>query len=354
MKMLSIKSLVITFFIGFSYNLSAQTAFKDWQGFSENNTPVTLTEQTYKDKTCVKLDGKNEAVIIKKDKKYENFRIDLDIASRVMGGIGFHVKNEQNYQFLYFRPGYGGTQEAIQYIPIYNGGLSWVMYHYPIYEAKADLAQLEWFHATIEVRSRIMKVYVNYKKEPDLIVSLLDTDTDNGSILLRSMFGESYFANVNIQELPKILYDWSVSEQLPRDKTYEYSDLKKLKTWAKINNRRDEIVNLKRYYEYPNGTIFARRSIISDTDIAQLLYFDFAGKLKVILNGKEVFNYAKFKLDRLDMFQNCTVLDLKKGENELVFIIEGDASVFGEGFNSMGRKQHQNWGFVAGMADKMR
>lgn len=354
MKMLKTQSLIITFFIGLCYNLSAQNLLKGWQAFSENNVPVTLADQTYKDKTCIKLDGKNEAIVINKAKKYENFRIDFDMAGSVMGGVGFHVKDEQNYQFLYFRPGYGGTQEAIQYIPIYNGGLSWVMYHYPIYEAKADMAQLEWFHATIEVRSRIMKVYVNYKKEPDLIVSLLDTDSDNGNILLRSMFGESYFANVNIQELPKILYDWSVSEQLPRDKTYEYADIKKLKTWTKINDRRDEVVNLKRYYEYPNGTIFAKRNIVSDSDKAKLLYFDFTGKLKIILNGKEVFNYAKFKLDRLESFENCTVLDLKKGENELVFIIEGDASFFGEGFNSMGRKQHQNWGFVAGMVDKMR
>ncbi|PLK45846.1 family 16 glycoside hydrolase [Emticicia sp. TH156] len=354
MKMLRIISLMVTFFLGLSYSLSAQNAFKDWQGFSENNTPAVLTEQTYKDKSCIKLDGKNEAIIIKKDKKYENFRIDLDIASRVMGGIGFHVKNEQNYQFLYFRPGYGGTQEAIQYVPIYNGGLSWVMYHYPIYEAKAAISQLEWFHATIEVRGSIMKVFVNYKKEPDLIVSLLDTDTDNGSILLRSMFGESYFANVYIQELPKILYEWSVSEQLVRDKTYEYTDMKKIKNWTKINERRDEVVNLKRYYEYPNGTVFARCNIVSEADKPKLMYFDFTGKLKVFLNGKEVYNYARFKLERLELYQNCTALELKKGDNELVFIIEGDASFLGEGFNAMGRKQHQNWGFVAGLADMAR
>lgn len=354
MKMRKIKSFIICSLTLFSFNLKAQNTLKDWQAFSENNEPVTLTEQTYKEKTCVKLDGKKEAIVINKNKNYQDFRIEFDVAAKVMAGIGFHVKNEQNYQFLYFRPGYGGTQEAIQYIPIYNGGLSWVLYHYPIHEAKTDIAAMEWFHAAIEVRNKIMRVFVNNKKEADMTLTLLDTDTDNGNILLRSMFGEAYFANLYIQELPKSLTDWSISEQLPRDKTYEYADVKKIKTWNRINQKNDEMVNLKRYFEYPNGTVFAKRTVAAEADKPQLLYFDFTGKLQIFLNGKEVFNYAKYKLDRLNSYENCIVLDMKKGDNELTFIIEGDAFVFGKGFNSMGRFQHQNWGFIASLAEKNR
>ena len=352
--MLKIKSFIVATLFIFSVSLQAQNTLKDWQAFSENNEPVSLAEQTYKEKTCVKLDGKKEAIVINKAKNYQNFRIEFDVASQVMAGVGFHVKNEQNYQFLYFRPGYGGTQEAIQYIPIYNGGLSWVLYHYPIYEAKTDIKSLEWFHAAIEVRNKILKVFVNHKKEADLTLTLLDTDTESGNILLRSMFGDSYFANVYIQEIPKTITDWSISEQLPRDKSYDYSDLKKMKTWTKINDKRDEMVNLKRYFEYPNGTVFTKKTVSSDADKPHLLYFDFTGKLQIFLNGKEVFNYAKYKVDRLDNYENCIVLDLKKGENELAFIIEGDAFVFGKGFNSMGRFQHQNWGFVASLVEKNR
>ncbi|WP_337042640.1 family 16 glycoside hydrolase [Emticicia sp. 17c] len=352
--MRKITSFILCLLVGVSFNLLAQVNLKDWQALSENNEPATVTEQTYKDKTCIKLDGKKEAVLINKARTYDNFRIDFDIAARVMAGVGFHTKNEQNYQFLYFRPGYGGTQEAIQYIPIYNGGLSWVMYHYPIYEAKTDIASMEWFHATIEVRNKILKVYVNYKKEPDMTLTLLDTDTEKGNILLRSMFGEAYFANVQIQEIPKAMTDWAVSEQLPRDKSYEYADMKKVKNWTKINQKNDEMVNLKRYFEYPDGTVFAKRTIVADTDKSHLLYFDFTGKLQVYLNGKQIFNYTKYKLDRLDPQTNCTVLDLKRGENELVFVVEGDAFFFGKGFNSMGRFQHQNWGFIASLAEKMR
>ncbi|WP_428667367.1 family 16 glycoside hydrolase [Runella sp.] len=344
----------ILFFLLLSNLLRSQTNFKDWQAFSENNTPVTLPELNYKDKACFKLDGKNEVIAFNKTKNLENFRIDLDIAGKVMSGIGFHVKNEQNYQFLYFRPGYGGTQEAIQYVPIYNGGLSWVFYHYPEYEAKTDIASLEWFHAAIEVKNKMMRVYVNHKKEADMAISLIETDTESGPILLRSLFGESYFANIKLTELPKPLTDWAISEQLSRDVAYDYSQVKKVKSWTKINAKYDEIVNLGRYFEYPNGTVLAKRTIVSETDKPQILSFDFTGKLQIFLNGKEVFNYAKYLLDRLTTDKHGIVLDLKKGDNELVFISEGDAFFFGKGFNAMGRFQHQNWGFTARLSEKTR
>lgn len=100
--MLKIKSFIVAALFIFSVSLQAQNTLKDWQAFSENNEPVSLAEQTYKEKTCVKLDGKKEAIVINKAKNYQNFRIEFDVASQVMAGVGFHVKNEQNYQFLYF------------------------------------------------------------------------------------------------------------------------------------------------------------------------------------------------------------------------------------------------------------
>ncbi len=349
----SLFKIFVCFFFCSPLWLTAQTT-GDWQGLSENGEPVNLKEIVYKDKSCFRLDGKNEAVALHKEGKYRNFRIDLDMAGSVMSGVGFHVKNEQNYQFIYFRPGYGNTHEAIQYVPVYNGGLSWVLYHHPDYEAKTNISQLTWFHVAIEVRQKKMKVFVNHKTEPEMSISLIDTDVAEGGILLRSMFGESYFSDVRISELPQPMTDWEISEQLPRDVSYDYSHIKKIKSWRKINMETDEMVNLKRYFEFPNGTVFARRNLNSSEDKSQILYFDFTGKLKIVLNGKEVFNYAKYKLDRLNPYGNGIIVDLKKGDNELLFIIEGDAFFFGKGFYSMGRFQHQNWGFTALLEKKIR
>jgi hypothetical protein len=82
-------------------------------------------------------------------------------------------------------------------------------------------------------------------------------------------------------------------------------------------------------------------------DQDMILYFDFIGKLKIFLNGKELFYYEKYKLDRIFPGTERIVLHLNKGDNELIFISEGDAEIFGKGYNAMGRAQHQNWGFMA-------
>ncbi|HXB45285.1 MAG TPA: hypothetical protein VNV85_14565, partial [Puia sp.] len=57
----------------------------------------------------------------------------------------------------------------------------------------------------------------------------------------------------------------------------------------------------------------------------------------------------KFKLDRIDEGMNRIKLNLTKGDNELIFLTEGDSYIFGNGtgYNSLGRLQHQNWGFIA-------
>ena len=321
----------------------------DWNVLSEDNKLPKLNDTVFLGKSCVKLDGTMKSAIWNKAANFRNFRMELDIAGAVMSGIGFHVNDDQNYQFIYFRPGYGGTEEAEQYIPIYNGALSWVMYGK--YQSNADIKKLEWFHASIEVRGNNLKVFTNYNKKPDMDIMMLNTSAARGSILLRTMFGTSYFANVTVRGLPENITDWEISEQMPLGTSQDYSQVKKIKSWKKINESGDDYVNLCRYFEYPNGILFARHYIHSDSDTVRLLNFDFAGKLRILLNGKEVFFYDKFKLDRIEEGTNRIGLNLVKGDNELIFLTEGDGYLFsnGKGYNSLGRLQYQNWGFIASL-----
>lgn len=325
---------------------------KNWKFYSDTFEPVSRDTVSFKGKSSIHLDGSTSAVAIREGSGYRNFRMELDIAGQIMGGIGFHAKDEQNYQFIYFRPGFGGTEEAIQYIPIYNGGLSWVMYNYPTYEKNADISSLEWFHVAIEVKGNRLKVFVNNSETPQMDIQLAEMETDSEGILLRSMFGESYFANISITELPAALSGWEISEQLPRSNSYGYDDLNMVNSWKKIDDKQNDIVNLLKYFDNPNGTLFAKRIIPSESDQQKLLVFDFVGKLKIYLNGEDVFNYAEYKLERIETDGYSIVLNLQKGDNELVFLTEGDAFLFGEGFNAMGRRQHQNWGFIAHLVNK--
>jgi hypothetical protein len=334
--------------------LGAQPSSKiipgDWTVYSENHERVALKDTTFQGKPSIKLDGRKTAVAFRNGIRYKNVRIECDIAGRVMSGIGFRAKDHQNYHFLYFRSGAGGTNEAVQYVPIYNGSLSWVMYHYPsVYETSAEIQQLQWFHAALEIRGGNLKVFVNNAKEPQMEINLIETDLNEGEILLRSMFGDSYFANIMIYELPDVLSEWQISEQFPRKETLDLDPSTKSARWTKVKPDAANVVNISRYIENPNGVVIAKHNLRADTDIDNVLYFDFIGRLKVFLNGKELFHYEKYKLDRISSGTERIILQLKKGDNELVFVSEGDANLFGKGkgYNSMGRLQHQNWGFIA-------
>lgn len=326
-----------------------QLVQSDWKILSENNEPAKFVDTVFLDKSCLHLTGKAQAIAIRNGLSLKNFRIDLDIAGEVMSGVGFRAVDEQNYHFLYFRPGYGNTKEAIQYVPVFNGTLNWVLYNYPIYETTADIKPLTWFHTAIEVRNNNMKVFVNNSPVPQMDINLISSDFNQGGILLRSMFGSSYFANVRIRPLPEVLSNWEVSEQFPRNKALDasYQMVSKVKSWTSVKPDQADVVNLGRIFKSPDGIAIARHSMASDADKDQLLYFDFTGKLKIYLNGKELYHYEKQKLDRIFNGTYVISLPLKKGTNELIFITEGDASFFGNGFNAMGRMQHQNWGFIA-------
>lgn len=340
----------------FTSTVPAQSQAKispnDWTAFSENDERVAFKDTLFQGKQSLKLDGKKAAIAVKKGMRYRNFRIDCDIAGQQMSGIGFRAKDHQNYHFLYFRPGYGGTKEAIQYIPVYNGSLSWVLYNYPTYEKMADMKSLQWFHMALEVRGSIMKVFVDYSAEPQMEINLVESDFNEGEILLRTMFGESYFSNIYIAELPEVLSDWQISEQFPRKEKLDLDPATKSSKWTKVKPDAANIINISRYIENPNGVVIAKHSLRSDADKDMILYFDFIGKLKVFLNGNELFYYEKLKLDRIFSGTERIPMHLNRGDNELVFVLEGDAFVFGKGYSAMGRVQHQNWGFVAELGVK--
>ncbi len=332
----------------FSKPFAQGLTLADWTVLSDENKQPPLTDTVFMGKPCVKLDGKSIAAIWNKKMNLRNFRIEFDMAAAVMAGLGFRASDEQNYQFLYFRPGYGNTIEAIQYIPIYNGALSWVFYG--AYQASADIKGLQWFHAAIEVRGDELKVFTKNGKNADMNIRMQRTEADKGSVLFRTMFGTAYLANLAYFELPDQVTDWEISEQLPATgTTYGYDQVKKVKQWKAVNEPGDAYVNLSRYFKMPEGAVIARHTIHCDNDEAKYLTFDFTGTMKVYLDGKEVYNYEKYKLDRVEADTYRIRLALHKGNNELVFITHGDGFIFGIGFNSLGRIQHQNWGFIAAL-----
>ena len=331
---------------------------------TEDNLPTAYIDTIFKGKQALKLDGTQQSLALLENVEAKNFRVEMDIAGQVMAGLGFHATDGFNHQFIYFRPGMGGTREAIQYIPIYNGALSWVFYNYPYYETEADVQSLEWLHAVFEVRGQNLKVFVNDEEKPSMDIDILDNPKSGGKLLLRSLFGPSYFANVTYEPLPDespkvkastnkgFLTEWEISRQFPRDTIPGYFDRLVQKAnsasdWNTINEAEDNYVNFARYFEYPQGVLVAKTTLKSEERILKKLHFDFVGRIKVFLNGQELFDYHKIKFERMFDGTFTIGLPLDKGNNELLIIAEGDAAFFGKGFRYLGRDQHTNWGFIA-------
>ncbi|BFP40288.1 hypothetical protein FGF1_11330 [Flavobacteriaceae bacterium GF1] len=331
--------------------------------YSEDNEKVAYTDTIFKGQKALKLDSKKHSIALMEGIEAKNFRVEMDIAGKVMSGLGFHAQDGLNYQFIYFRPGMGGTREAIQYIPIFNGALSWVFYNYPVYETTADVRSLEWFHAVFEVRGKRLKVFVNGESEPKMNITLLENPKLGGKLLLRSMFGPSYFANITYQQLPEedtktpvqpkadFLTDWKISKQFPRGTTDDYfkevlTQANKANQWRNINELEDTYINLSRYFDHPQGVLVAKTTINAKNTTQGKLHFDFVGRIKILLNGKALFDYHKIKFERVFDGTFSIGLPLQKGDNELTVIAEGDASFFGKGFKYLGRSQHTNWGFI--------
>ncbi len=76
-----------------------------------------------------------------KNMKFKNFEVEFDFIGFSMPGLGFRGQDKDNHELIYFRKIASGKEDALQYIPIFNGSLPWQLYNYPQYESSAVFAE---------------------------------------------------------------------------------------------------------------------------------------------------------------------------------------------------------------------
>jgi hypothetical protein len=122
---------------------------------------------------------------------FHNVKIEVDIKGKneqgkSFVGIAFNGVNDSTYDVIYFRPFNFQNPErkghSVQYISHpqytwYNLRQDYPMkYEQPVVPVPDPE---DWFHATIEVKDRIIKVYVNSASTPSLVVNQL-SNTQSG------------------------------------------------------------------------------------------------------------------------------------------------------------------------------
>ena len=132
------------------------------------------------------LNAKSASIAYPKHLDFKDGIIELDLASPVGSagyiGLAFRIKDEQHYETLYFRPGYSGTINAVQYMPEKKSEFNWWDYEDKKYQAKTALPLKAWFHVKAVVKGNQLTVFVNNQLTPVFIYKPLDSILQQGSV----------------------------------------------------------------------------------------------------------------------------------------------------------------------------
>ena len=337
---------IILFFFIFCTGIQAQSQnapFSDeiWD-FSGAQTNVA----TYMGKSGIKV---AQGYIFLKDVAFINGTIEVDInfpGRRNFPGIGFRVQDVNNHEHFYVRPHQSGNPDACQYTPIFNGLPGWQLYHGEGYGTPLELVPDQWHHLRIEIKSHKAQVFWNDMETPAMDIPHLKREIQAGTLGLNaggpvhfanfaySIDNTSYPANATSDVSdPKLIRSWELSEALENElfngKTQISEDLLSKMQWKTRLTEPSGLMNLARYTARAEGksTVVAKLTVSSEEDEVQGLAFGYSDQVSVYVNGKlqyqgsNQYRSRDYRYLGTIGFFDAVYLDLKKGDNEVWFVV---------------------------------
>ncbi|MCL3782032.1 DUF1080 domain-containing protein [Prolixibacteraceae bacterium JC049] len=293
------------------------------------------------------------------DFNFTNGTIECDLyaeASRAYVGLTFRIATPNDFECIYFQPHTSGKWDAVQYDPIFNQSATWQLYNGKGFQTKASIPTKKWFHVKIEVKDFVAKVFLNHNIECVMETPLQHTH-QTGYIGIFS-YHAARFKNLKIKKYnsfslmqpknsalpnkPNTIPHWKVSS--PYNGYGQNEDIKhlhaKVQKWHDIKPKFNSLVNLNRYFSKTNSqnTVIAKTTINSTKQQIKQLAFGYSDKIRIFLNGTEIFKgdnsyYESASYDdRGYVLPNHKSIDLplQQGSNELILEISEDK--FGWGF----------------------
>ena len=222
----------------------------------------------------------------------------------------------------------------------------------------------QWIQVKIMVVQDQMSVFIEDMDKPVFTVDHLKRDDLGGGISLISSFDPVLFSDFSVAEISdptkpqnvdkgnpsdteEFLKTWHISQPFAKDSTNFKSQvdsiLKHRVKFKTVLADEDGLINISRYYDDMTKTVVLTCNLVSDSDRTVLMNFDYADHLVVLFDSKIRFDGGmdfrppadKGVEGRVIVTDEQVPLELKKGSNELVFMLSGDA------------RQQFNWGFIA-------
>ncbi|MBN9385239.1 MAG: hypothetical protein J0H74_31065 [Chitinophagaceae bacterium] len=321
-----------------------------------NKEGAKSSVETYMGKECLRLDS--GAVFIK-DLQLQDGIIESDINfphQRGFPGFIFRMQNFDNGEHFYVRPHQSGNPDATQYTPVFNGSDGWQLYYGEGYSKAITFHFDQWHHIKIDVHGRQAEIYIDDMQKPLIKVTELKRDPKAGTIALSSGFTPTRFANlqytiktpvtqaampVPVNGTDGLITKWQVSNQVNKtlfeNKKRLTPEIKSKFTWTIQNSEPSGTVNLAKFTR-PNDrgdAMVAKVVITSETEQDKAVSFGFSDFVSVYLNDKALYfgkdNYMSRDYRFLGTigFFDTIVLPLKKGENELWFVVAEDFGGWG-------------------------
>lgn len=313
---------------------------------------------TYKGKPALFLE---KGFALLKDSKLKNGIIDYDVSfeeGRKFASLQFRVKDIENYEEFYLRGHQSGNPDAMQYTPVFNGISGWQLYHGKGYSNAYNFNFKKWMHVRLVIVGGKMDVFINDMSQPVLHAHDLKREPLAGQIGFHSLLSGVYYANLSYQEIenPKlisssvkipelennVLTNWKVSSVFDKQNFKGISNLRELKnykeiSWNSIDIEYDGKLNLAQSAKKTreNNIVLVKTIITSKKKEVKQLSFGYSDEVIVYVNNKAVYSgHNKFRsrdyryLGTIGFF-DAIYLDLKKGENEIIFAVSENMGGWG-------------------------
>ena len=293
-----------------------------------------------------------------KDIELEDGIIECDIAMkggvRSYPGVLFRVQSPEEYERVYLRPHRSPLyDDAVQYVAAFHGVDSWQFYNGPGSTSRAVIPTDRWVHVKIEVLGTQARVFLENAPQPVLVIGDLKRGKSRGGLgLTTTADGTAFFSNFSFRQdssmpfppaskvhvPPGCVLDWEISQPFKKRllDLDRYPDLKALgmSQWMKVAAQPNGVLDISRTYRRlgiePDG-ILARTAIRADQEGPKKFWFGYSDEVSIFLNGRLVFygnsayRYRDTSFLGIVGLYDAVSLPLKKGDNELLFII-GEAS----------------------------
>jgi hypothetical protein len=321
-----------------------------------NKEGAGATIETHMGKECLLL---KTGDVFLKDLQLQDGIIEVDMSfpqERGFPGIFFRMQDKNNGEHFYVRPHQSGNPDATQYTPVFNGSAGWQLYHGEGYSKAISFRFDQWHHIKIDVHGRQAEIYVDDMQNPFIKVKELKRDPAPGSIALGSTGVPTRFANLQYTiKTPAVqaayavpangtdglITKWQVSDQADRDlfdnKWVLTPELKSKFTWSTQSSEPSGLMNLAKFTKpKDSGNVMVAKLII-DSELEQMkpVSFAFSDYVLVYLNdkavyfGRDTYRSRDYRYLGTIGFFDVLVLPLKKGRNEVWFVVSEDLGGWG-------------------------